>query len=150
MKSTDIRGIDDVAVARLEFAGGGIASLTSIWHDIFDRPSLRHIEIFSENLYLHLDGEATSPLTWQFTGEPVQTLGGDALARACIDAGSARERDLAPVAGGAMFNPLTPFLDAIAEGTASPLPLREALAAHRIVDAIYASADDAAGAVSTL
>ncbi len=60
---------------------------------------------------------------------------------ACIDAGHARERDLAPVVGGAMFNPLTPFLDAIAEGTPSPLPLREALPAHRIVDAIYTSAD---------
>ena len=124
-----------------EFADGGIASLTSIWHDIVDRPSLRHIEIFAENLYLRLDGEPTSPLTWQFTGEPVQTLGGDALARACIDAGVARERDLAPVVDGAMFNPLTGFLDAIAGGHESPLPLRDALAAHRIVDAIYASAD---------
>ena len=140
--------IDDVAVARLEFANGGVASLTSIWHDILDRPSLRYIEIFCENLHVHLDGEATSPLTWQFTGEPVQTLEGEALARACIDAGSARERDLAPVSGGAMFNPLTPFLDAIATGAPSPLPLSEALPAHRIVDAIYASAD-AGGAVDS-
>ena len=43
-----------------------------------------------------------------------------------------------------MFNPLTPFLDAIADGAPSPLPLREALPAHRIVDAIYASADSGA------
>ena len=133
--------IDDVTTARLEFDNGAVASLTSIWHDIVDRPSLRHIEIFSENLYLHLDGEATTPLTWQFTGEPVQRLEGDALVRACIDVGMARERDLAPVPGGAMFNPLTPFLDAIADGSRSPLPLSEALPAHRIVDAIYASAD---------
>ncbi len=135
--------IDDVAVARLHFANGAAASLTSIWHDIIDRPSLRSVEIFCENLYVHLDGEATSPLTWQFTGEPVQTLGGDELARACIEAGLARERDLAPVPGGAMFNPLTSFIDAIATGADSPLPLREALAAHRIVDAVYASADAA-------
>ena len=94
-------------------------------------------------------GEPTSPLTWQFTGEPVRTLGGDALARVCIDAGAARERDLAPVVGGAMFNPLTPFLDAIAGGQDSPLPLREALAAHRIVDLIYASADDGGNVLST-
>ena len=140
--------IDDVAVARMDFANGAVASLTSIWHDILDRPSLRHIEIFCENLYLHLDGEAISPITWQFTGEPVQTLGGDALARACIDAGRARERDLAPVVGGAMFNPLTPFLDAIAGGAPSPLPLREALLAHRIVDAIYASADSSGNTVA--
>ncbi len=133
--------IDDVTTARLEFDNGAVASLTSIWHDIVDRPSLRHIEIFSENLYVLLDGEATTPVTWQFTGEPVQRLDGDALARACIDAGMARQRDLAPVPGGAMFNPLTPFLDAIADGSRSPLPLSEALPAQRIVDAIYASAD---------
>ncbi len=142
--------IDDVAVARLDFANGGIGSLTSIWHDIVDRPSLRNIEIFCENLYVHLDGEATGAVTWQFTGEPVQTLEAEDLARACIAAGLASERDLAPVPGGAMFNPLTGFLDAIANGTASPLPLREALPAHRIVDAIYDAADrdEAATAVA--
>jgi predicted dehydrogenase len=128
-------------MARLDFASGAVASLTSIWHDIVDRPSLRNIEIFCENLYLHLDGEATTPLVWQFTGEPVQALEGEALARACIDTGVARERDLTPLPGGAMFNPLTAFIDAIADGSPSPLPLREALAAHRIVDAVYASAD---------
>ena len=134
--------IDDVATARLEFANGGVASLTSIWHDIVDRPSLRSIEIFCEHLYIRLDGEATSPLVWQFSGDGPQTLGGDELAAACIDAGRARSRDLAPVPGGAMFNPLTAFLDAIASSAApSPLPLREALPAHHIVDAIYASAD---------
>ncbi len=139
--------IDDVAVAQLEFTNDAIASLTSIWHDIVDRPSQRHIEIFCENLYLHLDGEATSPITWQFAGDPTQQLHGDALAQVCIDGGQARERDLAPVSGGAMFNPLTEFLDAVASGAPSPLPLREALAAHQIVDAIYASAD--AGGVPT-
>jgi len=133
--------IDDVAVARLEFVGGGIASLTSIWHDLLDRPSLRNIEIFCEQLYLHLDGEPDGALTWQYTGEPVQSLAGDDLAHACIEGGGGRKRDLAPVPGGAMFNPLTPFLDAIADGRPSPLPLSEAVAAHRIVDAIYASAD---------
>ena len=43
-----------------------------------------------------------------------------------------------------MFNPLTPFLDAISDGEPSPLPFSEALPAHRIVDAIYASADQGA------
>ena len=31
-------GIDDVAVARLEFAAGGVAALTSVWHDVLERP----------------------------------------------------------------------------------------------------------------
>ena len=141
--------IDDVAVARMEFANGGVASLTSIWHDIVDRPSLRNIELFSENLYLSMDGTPEGPLTWQFTGEPVQSLQGEALARACIDDGTARAGDLAIVPGGAMFNPLTPFIDAISAGAPSPLPFSEALPAHRLVDAIYASADNSGAAVST-
>ncbi|TFH13939.1 MAG: hypothetical protein E4H05_10180 [Acidimicrobiales bacterium] len=141
--------IDDVAVARMGFANGGVASLTSVWHDIVDRPSLRNVELFSENLFLSMDGTPEGPLTWQFTGEPVQSLQGEALARACIDDGTARAGDLAIVPGGAMFNPLTPFIDAISAGAPSPLPFSEALPAHRLVDAIYASADNSGAAVST-
>lgn len=133
--------IDDVAVVRLEYADGAVASLTSIWHDIIDRPSQRHIEIFCENLQITLDGTPEGALVWQFTGEEEQTLQGDALARACVDSGQGSPNDIVVVQGGAIFNPLTPFLAAIRDGTPSPLPFSEALAAHRIVDAIYASAD---------
>jgi predicted dehydrogenase len=133
----------------MEFASGGVASLTSIWHDIVDRPSLRSVELFSENLYLSMDGTPEGPLTWQFTGEPVQSLQGEALAQACIERGTARERDLAIVPGGAMFNPLTPFIDAINDAKPSPLPFSEALAAHRLVDAIYTSADEGGAVVAT-
>ncbi len=115
--------IDDVAVARLDFANGAVASLTSIWHDITDRPSLRNIEIFCENLYIHLDGEATSPLTWQFTGEPVQTSEGDALASVCIDAGSRRAYVISlPSLAERCSTHSRPFLDAIAERRAVTAP----------------------------
>jgi predicted dehydrogenase len=141
--------IDDVAMARLEFASGGVASLTSIWHDMIDRPSQRHIELFCENLYLTLDGTPDGPLTWQFTGGPVESLQGEALARACADAGAGRTDDIVLVPGGAIFNPLTPFLTALRDGGASPLPFREALPAHRVVDAIYESADAGGAVVET-
>jgi predicted dehydrogenase len=134
--------IDDVAVARLEFAGGGVASLTSIWHDIVDRPSQRHVELFSEGLQVTLDGTPDGDLSWEFAGEQRHTLQGRALAEACVDAGAGRPTDLLDVGTGAMFNPVTPFLEAIRDGLPSPLPLREALPAHELVDAIYASADD--------
>ena len=42
--------IDDVTVARLEFAGGAIGTLTSVWHDVLERPSLRRVEVFCERL----------------------------------------------------------------------------------------------------
>jgi predicted dehydrogenase len=138
--------IDDVAVARMEFADGAVASLTSIWHDIVDRPSLRHVELFCEHLHIALDGTPEGPMSWQFTGEPVRTMQGEDLARACVDAGGGRAEDIVQVPGGAMFNPLNAFLSALRDGAPSPLPMREAMPAHRIVDAIYASAD-ASGAV---
>jgi len=133
--------IDDVTVARLDHAAGAVASLTSVWHDLLDRPSQRHIEVFAERLHVTLDGTPDGPITWQFAGEPVQTLRGAAIASACIERGLATDADVVAVADGAMFDPLSPFLRAIAEGAESPLPLRAALPAHRIVDAIYASAD---------
>ncbi len=46
-----------------------------------------------------------------------------------------------------MFNPLNSFLGALATGGRPPLPLREALPAHRTVDAIYSSADHAGAVV---
>ncbi len=135
--------IDDLAVARLEYTSGAVASLTSIWHDLVDRPSQRHIEVFCEGLQLTVDGTPHGPITWQFAGEGRQSLQGEALFAACLDAGLGRVVDRLAVPGeGIMFNPITPFLEAAAAGGPSPLPFREALRAHRLVDAIYASADD--------
>ena len=49
--------------------------------------------------------------------------------------------DVVRFLGGPILNPATPFLAAVRDGTPSPLPFAEALPAHRIVDAIYRSAD---------
>ena len=133
--------IDDLAVARLEFAGGAVASLTSIWHDLVDRPSLRHVEVFCERLQITLDGTPEGTLSWQFAGEPRHALQGDELFAACLDADLVRVGDRLATRGGVMLNALTPFLESIVDGAPSPLPFREALTAHRLVDAIYASAD---------
>ncbi|MEY2399820.1 MAG: hypothetical protein QOJ00_2994, partial [Actinomycetota bacterium] len=61
--------IDDVAAARMEFENGAVVQLTSIWHDILERGSLRHVEVFCDNLYVKLEGDRTGPVRWQFTGE---------------------------------------------------------------------------------
>ena len=146
--------IDDVAVARLDFRGGGIASLTSIWHDIVDRQSQRHVEVFCERLQITLDGTPEGPISWQFAGEDRRTISGRELAEACVKFGSGREIDLIDVGDGsgegAMFNPLTSFLEAVRDGLPSPLPFSEALPAHLLVDAIYASADAGGPVVEVL
>ncbi len=139
--------IDDVAVARLEFAGGGVASLTSVWHDILERPSLRYIELFCERLYVALDGDLSGAIRWQFTGSPLESLAGDALVRACRERGIAPSSEVASLAGSPLFNPATAFLEAVRGETPPALPLREAVVAHRLVDALYRSADQAGATI---
>jgi predicted dehydrogenase len=127
--------IDDVAVARVEFAGGAVGTLTSVWHDVLERPSLRRVEVFCERLYVALEGDFTGPVRWQFTGEPEQVLEGTDLARAVAQAGDT-----------GTTNAATAFLASVRDGTPASPALAEALPAHRVVDAVYASAA-AGGAV---
>src|SRR5690606_10485506 len=51
-------GIEDVMVATLAFESGAIGSLVSVWHDVLERPSLRRVEVFCENAYFVLEGDA--------------------------------------------------------------------------------------------
>ncbi|HEY2999957.1 MAG TPA: Gfo/Idh/MocA family oxidoreductase [Acidimicrobiales bacterium] len=129
------RGIDDVAVARFDFAGGAAGTLTSVWHDVLERPSLRRIEVFCSRLYAALEGDFAGPVRWQFTGEDEQVLAGDDLAVAVAEAGDS-----------ATTNSASAFLRSVAAGTPAHPSFADALPAHRVVDALYASAA-AGGAV---
>lgn len=132
--------IDDVASARLEFSNGAVASLTSVWHDILERPSMRLIEFFSERLHIVIDGGLEGEIRWQFTGEAAESLSGDAVVTRCVERGCAPTTDVTTLLGERLFNPATAFLGAVRGDHSPPLPLREALDAHRLVDAMYASA----------
>jgi predicted dehydrogenase len=128
--------IEDVAAVGLDYANGAAATLVSVWHDILERPSTRHIEIFCERLFIVLENEFSGPVRWQFTGEPEQTLRGKELVADL----EARGDDRA--------NPARAFLTAVRDGAPCDPDFAEALPAHRIVDAVYRSAD-ADGAVVT-
>jgi myo-inositol 2-dehydrogenase / D-chiro-inositol 1-dehydrogenase len=121
--------IDDVAVARLDFADGAVGTLTSVWHDVLERPSLRRVEVFCERLYVALEGDVVGPVCWRFTGEPERVLDGAGLAAAVADAGDTRT-----------INAATAFLGAVRDGTAASPAFADALPAHRVVDTVYESA----------
>lgn len=121
--------IDDVAAVRLDYASGAVATLVSVWHDILERPSARHIEILCERLHVVVEGDLFGPVRWQFTGEAEQRLGGEELVA-----------DLA-ARGDDRANPATAFLTAVRDGTPADPDFAEAVPAHRIVDAVYRSAD---------
>ncbi|MCB1001785.1 MAG: Gfo/Idh/MocA family oxidoreductase [Acidimicrobiales bacterium] len=136
--------IDDVATAQLAFGSGAVASLTSVWHDVLERPSMRFVEVFCERLAVSIDGDSDATVRWQYTGHDADERSGVALVQECRERGIAPTDDVTELLGGRVFNPATPFLHALRTGGPSPLPVREALAAHRIVDAVYRSADHGA------
>jgi predicted dehydrogenase len=123
-----IPGIEDVAAARFDFVDGATATLTSVWHDILERPSLRHIEIFTERMHLTVEHDLFGPVRWQVTGEASRSLAHDELVAELTERGDTEG------------NPAQAFLAAVeAGGPASP-DLAAALPAHQLVDALYASA----------
>jgi len=124
-----IAGIEDVAAVQLRFTSGVLASLVSVWHDVLERPSNRLIEIFCERLHVAVEGDLVGPVRFQFTGEPERRLEGDAL-RAALQA-----------YGDDVENPAERFLAAVQTGGRAFPELGDALPAHRLADACYASAE---------
>jgi predicted dehydrogenase len=117
--------IDDLTVARLEFDSGAIVSLTSVWHDIDDRGSLRHVEVFCDNLYVKVEGDRLGPVRWQFNGEEEQVVDGKAtheFLNAIGDAHPSLEKN---------------FLEAVRDQTAADPAFSEALPAHHTVRDVY-------------
>jgi predicted dehydrogenase len=126
--------IDDVAAVRFDFASGAVATLVSVWHDVLERQSGRHIEVLCERLHVAVEGDLFGPVRWQFTGEPEESLKGSALVERLAELGDTQG------------NPAEAFLAAVRDGVPAEPAFAEALAAHAIVDSVYRSAD-ADGAV---
>ncbi len=121
-------GIEDVFVASVAFADGGLGTLTSVWHDVVSRPSLRRVEIFCANRLITVEDDWFGPVSWQDGDDPAVTVSGDELVAACVERGIA------------MPNPDGDFVRAVRDATPSTPDVTVALRAHRIVDAAYRSA----------
>ena len=122
-------GIEDVATVALRFGNGATATLSSIWHDNLTRPSMRRIEVFCERRTISIEGDtAAGPVHWTDDNGESGSLGSEDLAAA-----------VAPLRDGS-DNQDTEFIRALTMGVEAYPDLFEAVAAHRIVDAIYASA----------
>ena len=131
-----IERIEDLVVATFDLADGGVGSLTTVWHDHTDRPSLRYLEIHCERAHFVVEGDAFGPVRWSRPGEE-RSVEGEALLEEC------GARGVQPL------NPDGAFIEAVAEGRPAMPSARTALRAHEIVQAIYDSAD-AGGAPTTI
>ncbi|HLB26624.1 MAG TPA: Gfo/Idh/MocA family oxidoreductase [Dehalococcoidia bacterium] len=138
--------VEDLATGHLEFAEGGTAELVSVWHNILSRPSTRRLELFFENGMFATDHDFFGPIQLQLGSDPARELSLEEVNRRYLELvglrGEQYEQALARYSLEDYF-----FLKALAEDT-EPFPdFPLALEAHRLVDAIYRSAEAGGEAV---
>ncbi len=123
-----IAGIEDLVVASMRFANGALGSLTSVWHDIDARGSLRRVEVICERAMFTVEGDWFGPLSWTRADGTSGVLEGDALVAAAAEV------------VGDDFNPDGAFVRAVVEGKPCTPDFATALRAHEVTEAMYASA----------
>ncbi len=124
-----ITGIEDAMAVSFSFESGAVGTLTSIWHDVMSRPSLRRVEVFCERRWAVLEGDDWfGPVRWTESDGTEGTLTGDELAEA-----------VRPLLDGPE-NPDGAFIAAAARGEPATPDFATALRAHEVADAIYRSA----------
>ncbi len=123
-----LAGIEDLAVASMSFAGGAIGTLTSVWHDIDARGSLRRVEVICERAMFTVEGDWFGPLTWERADGTTGVLEGDELVL------------LAEELAGDDLNPDGAFVRAAAGGRPCSPDFAVAVRAHEVTEAMYASA----------
>ncbi len=52
-------------------------SLTSVWHQLLERPSLRRLEVICEHAFFTLEHDVLGPVTWTRPGEQGSVEGGE-------------------------------------------------------------------------
>lgn len=122
-------GIEDAVATVLQFASGAVGVHTTIWHDVLERPSLRRVEVFCERRHVVVENDALGPVRWQTLGEDEVAVEGDTLLAAVAERGLATGR-----------NQDRAFIEAVRAGAPASPSFADAVRAHRVVDAIYASA----------
>jgi len=128
-------GIEDVASATIGFANGATGTLTSVWHDNLARPSLRRVEVFCQRRFIVIEGDDWfGPVQWTDSDGTSGSLEGSEL-----------NEGAAPLLhsdgdGYADANPDAAFVRSAVGRSAAYPDVTIALAAHRVVDAMYRSA----------
>lgn len=132
-------GIEDLVVATLDFESGAQASLTSIWHSVIGRPSTRLIELFFERGIFHLDHDYLGPIQLQKHALSAETIPEEEVQRRYLEM---MELDADEFEGMLRYSLEDyAFLKSLTEGLAPFPDFHTALAAHRVVDAIYRSGE---------
>ncbi len=122
-------GIEDTVSVSMTLADGAQVSLTSVWHQLLERASLRRLEVICEHAFFTIEHDVVGPVTWTRPGEQGSLEAGELFSAV------AERHD------GRSPNQDRGFVEAVATGDVGPHPdFLTALRAHEVVDGIYRSA----------
>jgi len=137
-ETTGHAGIEDIALATFQHAGGHQTTLSSIWHAIDERPSTRRLEVFFEGGCFMTDHDFTGTIRYQLgSGPEVEISSDEVIERYRHIAGLDGEETNLATRG--MLEDYR-FLQCVSTGKPAFPDFRTALAAHVVVDACYRSA----------
>jgi len=124
-----IDGIEDQASVLLTASHGGQAILSSTWHDVITRPSLRLVEGFCQGSYVGLEGDWVGPIRQSTVEqEQVEWEGQEVI-------------EMANEIDGLGVNPDADFVEAVLNERPAFPDFGVAVRAHVLADAAYRSAD---------
>ncbi|MHB8263396.1 MAG: Gfo/Idh/MocA family protein [Acidimicrobiales bacterium] len=139
-------GIEDVATVNVVFESGLSGSLVSVWHQILSRPSTRRVEAIFEHGIVWLDNDFIGPLHI-ISGHGEEVVG-------CPPPAWIEDLPLPAGEIGLAIRMYAEsdrsFTDSLLAGIAPSPSIEEALQAHRLVEAVYASASAGGVPVSVL
>lgn len=127
--SHGIEGIEDQASVLLTADHGGQAVLSSTWHDVMTRPSLRFVEGFCQKAYVGVEGDWVGPVRMTVSGAPEQQWEGDDVV------------NMADAIDRRGTNPDADFVEAVLNERPAFPDFGVALRAHVLADAAYRSAE---------
>ena len=136
-----VKGIEDRAVVRFEFASGMVATLISLWHDVLKRPSNRLVEVFYEKGFVAIEEDFLGPVRYQFGKGNLTTIKREEIMQSYLEESGLDEKRAKMLAMTSYGFEDLAFVEALMEGRRPDPGLEVAVEAHRVVDAIYESAD---------
>ncbi|HZP56524.1 MAG TPA: Gfo/Idh/MocA family oxidoreductase [Dehalococcoidia bacterium] len=143
-------GVEDVSNAVLEFASGVVVSHTSIWHNLLHRGSSRRLTLVCEDGQLGYEDDDWAGPVWTDTNALAERT---QLSETEVVRRFVAQLELHGLGVGRLLSAVTPeyhgqdylledyaFLRAVSEDRPASPDFGVAVEAHRVVDAVYASA----------
>jgi UDP-N-acetyl-2-amino-2-deoxyglucuronate dehydrogenase len=132
-------GVEDLAFSYVDFASGAQADLVSIWHSVLGRPSTRRLEVFYEKGFFSVDQDYMGAIDYQVHAQNAGRISEDEVRRRYLATLGLPDDIFEGLLRYSLEDYL--FLKALIDGRDAFPNFRTALEAHRVVDAIYRSAE---------